>query len=269
MLTVLLVPNTEKEGAAYYAEMVCAYLKDKAEILYYKDGFCDFDKVDIIIVFGGDGTLLETASYSSKHKIPVLGINLGSLGFLAEVEKHEITESLDKLLLGDYTIEERMMLHARLVSKDGKKQEFDCLNDFVISRANQGGLVDLKLYIGDEPVEDFKADGIIFATPTGSSAYSLSAGGPFLDPSVSAFLITPVCPHSIYSRAIVYSSDKEISITPNQKNNSETVVIGDGRVLAELKSSDKLIITKSHLTTKLIRLKNHAFYNTLKNKLMH
>lgn len=269
MLTFLLVPNTEKEGTAFFADKISTYLKDKANILYYKEGFSEFNKVDIIIVLGGDGTLLETASYSSVHKIPVLGINLGSLGFLAEVETHEIFESLDKLLSGDYAVEERMMLNACLVSADGKKQEFDCLNDFVVSRANQGGLVDLKLYIGDEPVEDFRADGIIFATPTGSSAYSLSAGGPFLDPSVSAFLITPVCPHSIYSRAIVYSSDKEISIVPNEKNNSETVITGDGKVLSSLNLTDKLIITKSHLTTKLIRLKNHAFYNTLKNKLMH
>ncbi len=268
MLNILLVPNTEKEGAKNCAENVNTYLSGKANCIFYKNDFSDFNSVDIIIVFGGDGTLLETASFASNHAIPVLGINLGSLGFLSEVEKNEVYESLDMLLDGKYEVEDRMMLNAKLIT-DKKTLEFDVLNDFVLSRSSHGGLVDLKLYMLDEPIDDFRADGIIFATPTGSTAYSLSAGGPLLDPSLDALLITPVCPHKIYSRAIVTSLDKDITVLANEKCNQDTMLIGDGKPLAPFKLDDKLIITKSKLTTKLIRFKRHAFYNTLKNKLMH
>ena len=269
MLSVLLVPNTEKEGALSCAENAFNYLKGKAKCTFYKNDFTDFKNIDVIIAFGGDGTLLKVASFASIYKIPVLGVNLGKLGFLAEVEKHELTESLDKLVSYKYEIEERIMLHAKVESTSGEISEFDVLNDVVISRSSHGGLVNLELFISDEPVDDFRADGIIFATPTGSTAYSLSAGGPLLAPSVGAFLITPVCPHKIYSRAIVAPDDKEIIVLANESSNQDTTLIGDGKLLTPFKSGDKLTITKSSLTTKLIRFKKHAFYNTLKNKLMH
>lgn len=268
MLNVLLVPNTAKKDANLYAEKAEKYLFGKANTAYYSPDFTNFDDIDIIIVFGGDGTLLKTASFASVHSIPVLGINLGTLGFLAEVEKQELTKSLDKLLSGDYVTEERMMLHGKIIRENGETLEFDVLNDIVISRS-LGGLVDLRLFRAEEPVDDFKADGMIFATPTGSTAYSLSAGGPLLDPSVDAMLITPVCPHKIYSRAIVTPSDKDITVFANEKNNVKTQIIGDGRPLSRFGAGDKLIVTKSRLTTRLIRFKKHAFYNTLREKLMY
>lgn len=269
MLNILLVPNIENENAKACADNVFSYLENKANVYYYPQSEDVLKKTDLIIVFGGDGTLLSAASFASAYNIPLLGINLGSLGFLAEIEKHEIAESLDAILCGNYEIENRTMLKAKLVLKNGETKSFDALNDFVVSRGTQGGLVDLELFIKDEPVDDFRADGIIFSTPTGSTAYSLSAGGPLLDPSVDAFLITPVCPHKIYSRAIVTSFSNEILVTPNSKCSENTVLIGDGVLLAPFVCGDKLIITKSELTTKLVRLKKHAFYNTLKNKLMH
>lgn len=269
MLNILLVPNTEKQEAIKAADTIFSYLLGKANPILYDKNFSDFENIDVIIALGGDGTILETAACASPFSVPVLGINLGNLGFLADVEKHDAILACEKILNGNYTIEERMMLHAKLVFADGKSAEFDALNDFVISRVIHGGLADIKVLVDGEPIDDFRADGVIFATPTGSTAYSLSAGGPILDPALSAFLITPVCTHKIYSKAIVLPSEKEILACANEKCNPETMLIGDGRALGKFSNGDKLYITKSKLKAKLIKLENNTFYNTLKNKLMH
>ena len=280
MKHILLVPNTQKDKELAVTKQVAAYIADRAKLFLHEDyrgfgveaaGFRAPDEVysgiDCIIVLGGDGTLLGVAREATSHKIPILGINLGRLGFLAEVERHEIEACLDKLLAGAYTVENRMMIHAVIRKASGSTAAFDALNDIVISRTSFSRLLDLNVYVNDEFVDDYKADGIIIATPTGSTAYSMSAGGPIVDPSVNTFLITPICPHKMYSRTIIVPESKSISVVVNDKHTKNAMVTADGQEGTRFELGDRLEITKSVNSTGLIRVSGSRFYSVLRHKL--
>ncbi|MBE7013907.1 MAG: NAD(+)/NADH kinase [Ruminococcaceae bacterium] len=223
-----------------------------------------FKNSDVIISLGGDGTLITAARNCAVYDKPVMGINLGHLGFLSEMEKDELS-GLNKLLSNEYTIDERMMLNCTITDINGKVHNFNCLNDVIISRGSYPRMIDINLKIGKETVENYTADGLIISTSTGSTAYSLAAGGPVVEPDVEVIIATPICPHSLKNRSILFSKDRELEITVNEKYNKKVFVSPDGQESIEIKGS--IIIKKSQYITKLIRINNKSFYSILNNKL--
>lgn len=225
----------------------------------------EYFKMDIILVLGGDGTLLSVAKNAAELGIPVIGINLGRLGFLTEIENNEIEEGLNKIFAGEYIIEERVMLNAEL----SNGEMTTALNDIVITRANSTlKILELDVFINDEYVDDFKADGLIIATPTGSTAYSLSAGGPIVDPSLSSMVVTPICPHKMYSRTIIVPPDKTVLVKCRVSSGDEAIVAADSEVLGKLSTDETVIVKIAQKKFKLIRFEKYNFFSALHNKLL-
>lgn len=226
-----------------------------------KDG--KYKEADIILSMGGDGTLLASVDKASIYDKPVMGINLGNLGFLSELEKDEMN-GIEKLFNGEYYIDERMMIESRFES-EGKTQIFHCLNDSIVSRGTFPRMIKSEIYVSGHLAEEYTSDGIIVATPTGSTAYSLSAGGPVISPELDIMTITPICPHSLNSRSLIVGGEKQIEIVINREYNSRFFVSNDGR--ENLPGVGKVTIKKSKYTAKLIRVSNENFYSILHKKL--
>ena len=220
---------------------------------------------DIVITIGGDGTIINTAQHTSRFNKPLLGINLGTLGFVAELEIDEL-DSLKHIVDCDYQIDKRMMLKATVI-RNGKKKEYHALNDINISRGSLSRIIDLSVSLNDEVVSNYRADGIIFSTPTGSTAYSLSASGPVIEPKMKCILLTPVCPHSLFSRPVVFSKNSVLTISACNSDNEEIYLTIDGQKSTKLDHYDKIIIETSNRSTKLISIKNKNFYRVLDEKL--
>ncbi len=281
MKRILIVPNVDRDPALCYTKKALNCLLGKAKVFVSEklkdslpclDGYVSedalYENIDLVLVLGGDGTLLAVARETAARKIPILGINLGHLGFLAQIEKNEIEESLARLLAEEYTIDERVMLCATLRTASGDVHVLKSLNDIVISRGMNSRLLDLNLYINNQFVDDYKADGMIVATPTGSTAYSLSAGGPIVDPAVRSFLITPVCPHKLYSRSIVAPDDCEITMTISNENPRSAIVTADGQGDFIFSEGDTLTLSRSEFNARLIRICDSHFYGKLHHKLL-
>lgn len=278
---IMIMPNAVKDSNLNYLREVVEIIGNRAEI-YINEIFAPYNienvifaekkiilsKVDMILVLGGDGTLLTAAGDASCYSLPVLGVNLGRLGFLAEVEREEVKSCIDKLFAGDFITEERMMLSACIRREGERNIEFDALNDVVISKGVNATLMDFDLNICGEFVDDYKSDGVILSTPTGSTAYSLSAGGPLISPSLNVISITPICPHKLYSRALVVSGDDTIEIKTNADEIFSAAVLADGQKKADIKEGDVLKVSRSERTTKLIRFPEKGFYGKLRQKLM-
>ncbi len=276
-MNILLVINEQKDPEYVLANRVAEIIGSRASL--FIDGKNrsasvtgakrisenEYQNMDVMLVLGGDGTLLSVAKKASKRNIPVVGINLGRLGFLAEIEKDELEDGLSKLLERDYVIEERMMLSAKL--SDGS--ETTALNDIVVTRANSTlKILDLDIFIDDEYVDDFKADGIIIATPTGSTAYSLSAGGPIVDPALNSMIVTPICPHKMYSRTIIVPPEKTITVKCRTAIDNEAVVAADSELLGKLSGNETVVVKIAQKKFKLIRFKGYKFFSVLHNKLV-
>ena len=219
---------------------------------------------DVILTLGGDGTLIGAARNAAIYKKPIIGINLGHLGFLSEMEKDDLS-GLYNLLSGNFTVDERMMINCKFTGIDDKEYEFDCLNDVIISRGSYPRMIDFDLMVGEEVVENYTADGMIIATPTGSTAYSLSAGGPIIEPNVDIMVTTPICPHSFKNKSIIFGSDRKLEIRINEKYNKRVFVSPDGQNSIEIKGN--VYLRKSDYVTKLLRINNKGFYSILKDKL--
>ncbi len=213
-----------------------------------RDGF------DFVFVIGGDGTILKTARFYAKHKTPIFGINLGRLGFLSQSSREDIEKSVNEILNGRFVVEDRIMLQSG---------SYSALNDFVIKCCDTGRTSRFSLKINNKYVCDYLADGIIISTPTGSTAYGLSAGGPVLAPSLKAFVIVPICPHTLTARPLVVPDCEKITVCTDAK--SKYVLSIDGQELYEFNS--ELEIVKSAYTAKLALLNNSEFYSILRNKL--
>lgn len=223
-------------------------------------------KIDIAISVGGDGTLLSAARKISAARVPIFGINMGRLGFLTEVEVSEIGRYLDKLINGDYFVEKRLMLDAVIQRSGQELFVSSALNDIVITKAGYSRMIELALTINNQVVTSFSADGLILATPTGSTGYSLSAGGPIVNSSLNVILITPICPHTLYSRPLIVSPDEQIIVTTNDYD-GDIVLTVDGQVVEELKANDKVFIRKSPYNAEFVRFGHKNYYQTLRNKL--
>lgn len=280
-MKISIFPNFNNDGVLQTCEEICKEL-DKLGVQYSvakcnesdETGtlplFFDTDELiencDIVIVVGGDGTTLNVAKAASLHNKLTLGINAGRLGFMSGLERDELS-LLNRLVSGEYEVEERMMINARLMSENGT-QNFICLNDAVITRGDLARLIDVTVKSDGRVITKNRADGMIIATPTGSTAYSMAAGGPVVSPDNSCFVVTPICPHSLVNRSIVFSSDKELEITvENDKNNTSYLSI-DGEKSVTVTKNSKIIISKSEYVAKLIKIKPDSFYEILNKKLL-
>lgn len=228
------------------------------------------DEVDAILVLGGDGTLLRAARELADRKIPFLGINLGHLGYLAEIERQNIQTALEKLMEDDYTVEERMMLTGSVYA-DGKQIGRDvALNDIVINRHGNLRVVNYKVYVNDQYLNSFTADGMIISTPTGSTGYSLSAGGPIVSPTASLLLLTPICPHTLNSRSIIFSGEDRIRIEIGESRRGgrdEACVTFDGASSFPVRTGDYVEIQKSRSVTRILKINQVSFLEVLRDKL--
>lgn len=231
--------------------------------------FCNVkftEQVDMIITLGGDGTLLATARSVAESGAPILGINLGHLGFLTDLETPDLSSCLEKLSEGDYVIEPRMMLAAEVLRGDTVIADFYSLNDFVITKGPLSRIIRLETYVDDEYLATYRADGIIVASPTGSTAYSLSAGGPIVGPDLEVLIVTPVCPHTLYARPFVLADHKKVRIVLHSDAPDVMITI-DGQIGFPLQRDDQVTVRKAGVYTNLVRLKNRPFFEVLRVKL--
>lgn len=222
--------------------------------------------LDLLVILGGDGTLLHIADVASRYDIPVVGINLGGLGFLTEVSVQERYEVLETLVSGTITVEKRMMLRARLV-RDAKPSSHQyCLNEVVISKGNVDQLVQLSTWADREYIASYRADGLIFSTPTGSTAYNLSAGGPVVEPTMNAILVTPICPFMLESRPVLLAPTVKLTTKLAGSANDLKVII-DGRLAWDMKENDFLEIETAEKPLRLIGSPQKGYFEILRNKL--
>jgi len=222
--------------------------------------------VELVIVFGGDGTFLSVSKQVNEYNIPILGINSGGLGFLTEFTLNELYPIMEKIIEDDYEIEERGMLSASVYKKNKKFGSYTVLNDLVINNGKVSRIIDLAIYAEGNLITTFKADGIIFSTPTGSTAYSLSAGGPIVHPTLPVTLITPICPHILTNRPLVVSNEMEITVKVLTVGSSYLTL--DGQETVKLELNDEIKLKKSDSTVKLIKSPFRDYFSILKTKLM-
>ncbi|EEG78313.1 NAD(+)/NADH kinase [Dethiobacter alkaliphilus] len=223
-------------------------------------------KADVVIVLGGDGTILRVARQFSGSHLPILGVNLGQMGFMAEVEPPMLETSLQKLLDGHYKVRHRLMLSCRVFRQDRPVAEYTALNDVVISKGPFSRIVYADTYVNDKHLETYPSDGLIVSTPTGSTGYSLSAGGPIVNPALDVMIITPICPHLLHHRSVIVSSSERVSIRTLTRKD-EVILTVDGQVGFSLQDEDVVHVTRAPLTTPIIQLQGSDFYTLMHSKL--
>jgi NAD+ kinase len=223
-------------------------------------------KADLIISLGGDGTLLNIAPLVERPDVPILGVNLGGLGFITEVAAGELESVLTKSLDGDYETEKRITLEIRVQSKNGKVHKFRVLNDAVIAKGARSRIIHLETYVGDDYLCTYRADGLIISTATGSTAYSLAAGGPILEPALGAIVLTPICPHTLTHRPIVVPSTPAIHVTLRSFGDT-VILIPDGQPGVRLDNGDKVEARDYGMPVSLIKIPSRSYYDILREKL--
>lgn len=278
---VIIITNKPKDPQLLVTREICTYLEEvgvtcsvyadeisagKWQEILHTEG----KQTDMILVLGGDGTLLRAAKDTAQAKIPVIGVNLGTLGYLAEVERTNLKPALDQLLAGDYTIEERMMLKGQ-VFRNGKILEDCCaLNDVAIVRNGRLQMLYFQIFVNGKFLKEYFADGMIVATPTGSTGYNMSAGGPIVEPAANLLLLTPVCPHTLQNRSVILKAEDEILIRVRKREGYEQAnmdVTFDGGTSVGLEPGDEVRIVKSDLITSIIKLSEASFLDVLQRKL--
>ncbi len=226
----------------------------------------ELPEADVLICFGGDGTILHAARDAVRYDLPILGVNMGSVGFMAELEKNELF-ILQRLAKKDYTIENRMMLQVRHYHGDTLTCEELALNDAVISKGSMARVAEVEVFADKSHVTTLMGDGMIFSTPSGSTAYSLSAGGSIVEPTAKCMIMTPVCPHKLGARSIVFSPERTMTIKLPRGSKKQLYLATDGGKPLRVAANDRVEITASTKETKLIRLKKRSFYHILNQKL--
>ena len=241
------------------------YFPEK-EITFYDDIKELFNECDFAVTVGGDGTIIHSAKYSAKSNKPLIGVNVGRLGFVAGVEQDNISELL-RIIKGDYKIQRRMLLDVTVEHADGEKESYIAVNDANIARGQLSRIIDISVYHNNSKLSTYRADGLLFSTPTGSTAYSLSAGGPVIYPEMDCILMTPVCPHSLISRPVLFDSKSELTVTANCPDNASVLLSIDGEKNIMLKETDVIKIKIASDELKLMILSNQNFYQLLNEKL--
>ena len=281
-MVISVFPNLNNNGVSELAFDVIKILTDGGADVYVqneykpifkstKAKFENFDKAmslcDCAIAIGGDGTILNIAKKAAFLNKSALGINAGRLGFMSGIERDELS-LLTKLIDKEYIIDDRAMLKAT-IEKDGEVlSSHHCLNDIVVSRGNFARLIDVTITCDGRSVSNMRSDGVIISTPTGSTAYSMAAGGPVVSPEADCIIETPICPHSLMDRSIIFSADKELIVTANNDQNNSPIMTVDGQEAVNLTPGCQIHIKKSDITTKLIKLKPENFYEVLNKKII-
>ncbi len=269
----IIFANTDKDKNLALSKKITEYLKQKgAEASIVCDAVLDkiaMDEiaqgVDAAIVLGGDGTMLRATGGIGIYDIPLIGINLGTLGFLTEVEESNVFEALDRLLEDRYIIEKRMMIEGTVGDKT-----FHSLNDIVITRAGFSRVIGLNVYVNGQLLDTYEADGVIVATPTGSTGYNLSAGGPIVSPKTKVIVVTPIAPHSLTSKSVVFDSSDEIKIEIAKKRktqDTEAIASFDGENSIDLAAGDVVCAKISSRIVRLIKMHDINFYSVLRDKI--
>lgn len=286
MRTIFIYPNLRKESARAILPAVCDQLQgedvqlilpnqlrssthelhDEVMALDYMETSEAVRLADAAVVLGGDGTMLRIARAAAQNELPLLGINVGHVGFMTELEPAELGE-MRGLLDGKYSIDSRMMLHVAVERHGCVVYENDALNDIVIAKGTAFRVVRVGISADGEEVTRFNGDGVIAATPTGSTAYGLSAGGPVIEPSAENLAVIPICAHALAAKSFVFAPERTLAITARCEGGSEVFISADGGQGFAVRPDDRVLITRSALRTRLIRLKGNSFYRILQQKL--
>jgi NAD+ kinase len=278
LMKIAIITNIAKDIGLVNATRAAELLSGRAEIYMSRDcklpkpldinyvGYEElWTKADAALVIGGDGTLLRVAAKCARNNIPALGINLGKVGFLTEVEPADMADAAEKLLSGEYVTEKRMLLKIRV---NDETDGYHALNDVVVSKPEGMRLISLDLFTDGELVNHYVGDGLIIATPTGSTGYSISAGGPVVDPRMSLYIATPICAHMLAVRSAILSSEKELVIKLGRDYvDNSAIITTDGERQRFISADDEIKITKSGYEFELIRIGKSSFYYTLISKL--
>lgn len=274
----IIAKTTNAENAPHIIEIV-NWLRSKGVDLFLDHDTARFinteggvsktklpEDVDIMLVLGGDGTFLSASRLVIKKQVPLLGVNLGGLGFLTEVGINEVKSVLERVLSGDYTIENRMILVAHVHRHDERIADYSIVNDVVINKGALARIIRLEMYINGSYVCAYKADGLIISTPMGSTAYSLSAGGPIVHPSLNSIIVTPICAHSLTNRPLVVPDDSKIKIVVKETN-GEVFLTLDGQVGFSIDKGDVIEVKRSDTHLKVIKSPLRNYYEILRTKL--
>lgn len=275
-MIVAVIPNLDKRGSSETVEKMATFFKECGITAYLPDDICcagyehapqdELYKIaDVIITIGGDGTIIRFAKRAARDGKAVLGINAGRVGYLANIEQNEYN-LLSKLQTGEYTIEERMMLNITVKENGNVIGEYEALNDAVISSGYLSRIIDVTASVDGGDVITYHADGLIVATPTGSTAYSMSAGGPVIDPSMKCVCLTPICSHSLAAKPILIGGDEEIKLKAYSKKRTDICLSVDGRKVINIKPFTEICISQSKNAVKLVRINERSFYKTLSLK---
>jgi NAD+ kinase len=267
--------------ARHEAQKLEAWLKDKGVNVFSaemsartKRNTCSEEtpmlpaSVDFVVVLGGDGTLLAAAREVAKYEVPILGVNLGGLGFLTEVPIKRIYPAVELMLKNRLEVETRLMLETKVLRKGREVCRFKVFNDVVINKGPLARIIDLDVSINDEFLTTFRADGLIIATPTGSTAYNLSAGGPVLYPTIESFILTPICPFTLTNRPIILPDTHVISVRLTKESEEKVSLTFDGQLGFEFFNDDVVMVCKSEKKIKLIKSPDHSYFEILREKLM-
>ncbi|MGE9269147.1 MAG: NAD(+)/NADH kinase [Verrucomicrobiales bacterium] len=276
-MKVAVVAHPRKKDSPGALQKICGSLRRKGvEVimdpasagLLGEEGREDFwEGADFVISLGGDGTLLETVHRVGARDLIVAGVNIGNLGFLTACSDEMVEKLLERMASGDFTVSERAMLRVRMVERGGKGHEFLALNEVCLMRGETGRLITLEARVNGDLLNRYRADGLLVATPTGSTAYSLAAGGPLMDPEAKALVINPICPHSLSNRALVVSDEARIELKPTGSNDQPVLFTVDGRDIFQVEEGSVVYVEKHPHPVRLIKMEGYSFYETLRKKL--
>lgn len=284
-MKIAIIVNTDKDKAVSCAQNIARLLSGEgAEIITLLE-FAGFGKIDgikslgcfkdynelfkncdVAVTVGGDGTIIHSAKYAARYDKPMIGVNVGRLGFAAEVEPDNIND-LKRIIKGEFSVQSRMLLDVKVTHSDGRFESYLAVNDAAVARGQLSRIIDIFVSLDNSPICEYHADGILFSTPTGSTAYSLSAGGPVIYPEMQCILLTPICPHSLISRSVLFDSGSTLFATVKIADNAPAILSIDGEKNIEINSSDIISVKKSEKNLKLITLYDRNFYQLLNEKL--
>ncbi|MBQ7809709.1 MAG: NAD(+)/NADH kinase [Clostridia bacterium] len=279
-MKIAIIVNFDKKGALLTASKISELLLNENTEVYTLESenlnnlhsTKTFDthselvkNCDVLLTIGGDGTIIHCAKHAAQFSKPILGINLGRLGYVAELEANE-TEMLKALIRGEYTLESRLMLDVKVNRENGNTESYVAVNDAVISRGSLSRIIDLDVSIDGSPVSSYRADGILLSTPTGSTAYALSAGGPVIAPNLKCFELVPICSHSLSARGVILSSQSTVQVKAESPDGKSYLTI-DGQISVELSENDTVEVKCSEKTLDMIVLKKRNFFKLASEKL--
>lgn len=266
-----IVINETKDPNMEVTNRISSYLESRgASCVVLKDAGNLEENVDCILVLGGDGTMLQAASGIAGKNIPMIGVNLGTLGFLSEVELDNLEEALEQLICDEYAFDERIMLQGRIEGKESVKELSSALNDISITRCGSLQIISLKISVNGQFLCRWNADGIIISTPTGSTGYNMSAGGPIVEPGANLIVLTPICAHTLNARSIILKAEDCVEIEIDSGHDGKILQVeanSDGSERISMETGDKIIISKAKNTTKIIKLSKVSFLEILHKKM--